>query len=223
MTMKDGINKFYKYNILNKEIEYKNNIKNGIYKEYHNNSTLYISGFYENDKKCGNWKEYDIYSILISECNYKYDKDINDSYYHGKYYNINYYEIEEGTYLNGQKHGEWKYSYLNRKSYKILKYEQGLIVEIIVYDDNNNIKEITKYKQGSIVHKIVYENGIVKEIIEYKDSLETDYKCYLNNKEFNSRQEANTEHYINHITRNHITRNKKNKNTECCEDTCSIQ
>ena len=83
------------------EKEYKNGLRNGIWKQYY--YKIWIDGKYKNDKKDSIWSYYDTIGNLTAKGSYLDDLK-NGSWIY--YYNN--HKESEGSYINDVENGEWK-------------------------------------------------------------------------------------------------------------------
>ena len=105
-------------------------IKDGPFKEYHENGQLRLEGTYNNGKKDGLWKWY---------------------YLNGK--------LEgEGTYKDGQHHGTSKTYHDNGSPEDIREFEYGSLVSWKVYHRRGYIKEEYRFDGGKVVDFIDYRD-----------------------------------------------------------------
>ncbi|TBN15724.1 hypothetical protein EYD46_11415 [Hyunsoonleella pacifica] len=163
---------FFIFISINLSISSQNEIKNGLYRIYHDNGQLKTIGKYEGGKKVGVWKDYYQTGELKSTYSYTKGKYNPESKSYFKNGNI---EIER-TFVHGKK---------IFKEY----YESGeLLFESIInggyakeYFKNGNLKSLGNYVNQELVGtwKRYYESGELEWEVEYLDSYKQGiYKHY---------------------------------------------
>ena len=167
---------------------YSNNGKqDGLWKEYYNNGSLYgeinyLEGLYD-----GLYKVFDDSGRVVIQGNYK------DNYEEGEWFYINGSFSEKGSYIDGQKVGEWRSYYNDKQLIFKGKYQNGLPVgEHIFWYNSGNLFRIGEYVSGRKSGRWIQytEGGEVFMITEYLDGLEK----VLNGYKINPQHEA--EDYI---------------------------
>jgi antitoxin component YwqK of YwqJK toxin-antitoxin module len=73
--------KYYPSGKIQKETTYKNNVKEGMYKEYDESGTLMVEANYKDDKRDGIYKRYNENGNLMIEGNYKNGEEVSETCY----------------------------------------------------------------------------------------------------------------------------------------------
>jgi len=130
----DGVVKKYNEDgSIKSEETYKNNLLNGISKEYRSGK-LHADCYFKDNKKNGIMRLYYENGNVHFEFNYKDDKNegIGKKYYwSGKL-------DSEGNYKDGKQEGVTKYYYENGKLDKEINYKDGRELSRTCYDENGN-------------------------------------------------------------------------------------
>jgi len=105
--------------------KYKNGFRNGIFKEYRPDGTLYVKAFYKEGEKQGRWLYFRPDGSLGKIKSYYKDKK------HGiwEYYENNGFLIQRREYRNGVREGEWLNYDDFFESYDKTVYKNGVIVK----------------------------------------------------------------------------------------------
>lgn len=133
---KEGMAKYYKYNLLTREGKYLADQKDGLWRYYNENGKLYAEISYLGDKQTGNAVYYSGNGRKISEGNFYNDK-------------------KDGTWWVYSEDGftKWEFNYKNGKlEGKSKKYDLGNLVREGAYKDNTRNGPWTFYCDG-IAHK----------------------------------------------------------------------
>ncbi len=162
---------FYNTNILESIVNYKDNLKYGVYIEYYQNGKKSIEANYKQGIYDGIVKKYDENGLLTS----------NEYYVEGKYNGIQSYYIngiidKEITYVNGVKNGTTTIYYCsdayNGSIAEIDHYKDDIIQNSTTYDAKTKVKKsYCTYKDGELDgFSYTYdENGNQISCIEYKN------------------------------------------------------
>lgn len=104
-----------------------NGIKDGEHKEFYNDGSVALLGYFKNGKKDSTWTEYLGYQRKGFEKNYLNDQLHGTSiYYYDQEYSYDRVQAIE-NYKYGVKDGEWKYFFYNRQVEKEFIYKNGFL------------------------------------------------------------------------------------------------
>ena len=118
------------------EENYKDGVKNGVWRIFYNNGQLSSEVFWVNGKKHGTWKEF--FPDGTKRLETKYVNDRLDGDY--KLYNLNGQVIKQGKYVNGKRDGIW-----------------------VIFDDRGQKKKVEYINDGWVEKEEFYKNGVLEK------------------------------------------------------------
>ncbi len=146
-------------------------IKEGDYVSYYENKNIMDKGTYLNNLKEGTWTTYTNDSKLQSIINYSKDK--KDGLY--EFHSLNGYS--KGFYSLNKKVKEWAFYNKEGVLYQKINYKNDLQDgELTTFYPNGNIKEVLLYKQGKfkkILKRLDINGNEIKEELEEDSTLYT--------------------------------------------------
>lgn len=191
---KEGlIEVYYPNGVIKSQIDYRNGMIDGQYREYTKEGKIAISKGYKEDKLDGEEVKYDINGLVIRRCQYKDGKvdGLQENYFYTNKNKEDYAKVDNLNnpilkdryyYKNGKKHGD----------YSIYTEEGNLSEWGSYYEDERDGTWVQRDYKGNARFKVGFHRGKEHgEYIDYKDGIMT----FRGNYEYGSKDGEHVYYY----------------------------